>query len=57
VARTLYLRALGRPPSDAEVALAKEMLGAPADKPGERQAGWEDFLWALCIDPEMQFIR
>ena len=57
VARTLYLRALGRPPSDAEAALAKEMLGAPKDKPETRQAAWEDFLWALCMEPEMQFIR
>ena len=57
VARTLYLRALGRPPSDAEAALAKGMLGTPKDKPEERQAAWEDFLWALCMNPEMQFIR
>ncbi len=57
VARTLYLRALGRPPSDAEAALAKEMLGSPKDKPEARQAVWEDFLWALCMEPEMQFIR
>ncbi len=56
-ARTLYLRALGRPPSDAETALAKEMLGTPKDKPEMRQAAWEDFLWALCMEPEMQFIR
>ncbi len=57
VARTLYLRALGRPPSDAEAALAKEMLGTPKDMPETRQAAWEDFLWALCMEPEMQFIR
>ena len=57
VARKLYLRALGRPPSDAEAALAKEMLGSPKDKPEARQAAWEDFLWALCMEPEMQFIR
>ena len=57
VARTLYLPALGRPPSDAEAALAKEMLGTPKDKPEARQAAWEDFLWALCMNPEMQFIR
>jgi hypothetical protein len=57
VARMLYLRALARPPSDAEAALAKEMLGTPADKAGERQAGWEDFLWALCMNPGMQFVR
>ena len=48
VARTLYLRALGRPPSDAEAALAKEMLGTPKDKPETRQAAWEDFLWACA---------
>jgi hypothetical protein len=57
VARTLYLRALGRPPSDAEAALAKDILGTPKDKPETRQAAWEDFLWALCMNPEMQFIR
>ena len=39
VARTLYLRALGRPPSDAEAALAKEMLGTPKDKPEDAAGG------------------
>ncbi len=57
VARALYLRALGRPPSDAEVALAEEWLGTPKDRPRARQAAWEDFLWTLCMNPEMQFIR
>ena len=57
VVRTLYLRALGRPPSEAEAALAKETLGTPKDKAEARQAGWEDFLWALCMNPEMQFVR
>jgi hypothetical protein len=56
-AQALHLRALGRPPSDEETVLAKAVLGMTKDAPAARQAGWEDFLWALCMNPEFQFIR
>jgi hypothetical protein len=55
VTRTLYLRALGRPPSDEELVLAKPLLGAPKDT--NRQEGWEDYLWMLFMSPEFQFVR
>jgi hypothetical protein len=53
----LYLRSLGREPSDGEAALAKGVLGTPKATPAVRLAAWEDFLWALCMNPEFQFIR
>jgi hypothetical protein len=55
--QALYERALGRPPSDGEVALGKDVLGTPKNKPEARQAAWEDFLWVLWLNPEFQFIR
>jgi Protein of unknown function (DUF1553)/Protein of unknown function (DUF1549) len=57
VARTLYLRALGRQPSEEELALARPLLGSPRDKAPGRQDGWEDFLWVLVMSPEFQFVR
>lgn len=57
VSRVLNQRALGRLPSEAEVALARPLLGSPDDPPAHRQAGWEDFLWVLFVNPEFQFIR
>jgi hypothetical protein len=57
VIRVLYERALGRPPSEEEIALAKPLLGSPQEKVGDRQAGWEDFLWVLFQSPEFQFIH
>jgi hypothetical protein len=57
VIRGLYERALGRLPSEEEVALARPLLGSPQDKPENRQAGWEDFLWVMFVSPEFQFIR
>jgi hypothetical protein len=57
VVRTLYERALGRPASDDEVALARPMLGSPGDPPANRQGGWEDFLWVIFVSPEFQFIH
>jgi hypothetical protein len=57
VERVLYRRALGRLPNDEELALAKPLIGSPKDKAAARQEGWEDFLWALFVSPEFQFVR
>jgi hypothetical protein len=57
VIRALYERALSRLPSDEEVAVARPLLGSPQDKPENRRAGWEDFLWVLFQSPEFQFIH
>jgi hypothetical protein len=68
VARTLYLRALGRLPNDEEIALASKLLSSPSEKPAKsegltpfspaaRQECWEDFLWILFLSPEFQFVR
>jgi hypothetical protein len=57
VAKTLYLRSLGREPNDEEMNLAKSMLGSAKDEAAKRQPGWEDFLWILVMSPEFQFVR
>jgi hypothetical protein len=48
----LYRHALTRNPSEAEQALAKEILG---EKP--TQQGIEDLIWSLCMLPEFQVVR
>lgn len=57
VVTTLYRRALSRMPNDTEVSLARTLLDFPKDKSASRQEGWEDFLWALFVSPEFQFVR
>jgi hypothetical protein len=57
VVKTLYLRALGREPTDDELALAKPLVGSPKDGPEARQEGMEDLLWVLFMSPEFQFVR
>ncbi len=47
----LYARALGRKPTRAELKLADELLGRPAEK---EQV--EDLLWSLAMLPEFQLI-
>jgi hypothetical protein len=47
----LYRRALGRKPTAEELAMAKEVVGQPA-----QPAGVEDLLWALAMLPEFQLI-
>jgi hypothetical protein len=44
VVRTLYLRALGREPSEEETALARPLLSPPMERRATRQEGWEDCL-------------
>ena len=48
----LYHHALSRDPTGAELATAKEIVGA---KP--TQQGLEDLLWAVCMLPEFQVVR
>jgi len=57
VITTLYRRALSRAPTENEITLARDVLALPKDKPSARQEGWEDFLWALFVSPEFQFVR
>ena len=57
VITTLYRRALSRAPTENEITLARDVLGSPKDNPSARQQGWEDFLWALFVSPEFQFVR
>jgi hypothetical protein len=47
----LYEKALGRQPTSAELKIAHEMLGQPADA-----AGAEDLLWTITMLPEFQLI-
>lgn len=47
----LYARALGRKPTGAELKLAREIVGQPA-----QEAGVEDLLWAMTMLPEFQLI-
>ena len=48
---TLYEKALGRKPTGAELQLARELVGQPA-----QPAGVEDLLWAVTMLPEFQLI-
>lgn len=57
VVMALYLRAVGRPPSAAELKLARPLVGQPQQPAGSRQEGWEDLLWVIVVSPEMQFMR
>ena len=50
--RTVYLRALGRRPSDAERETARDLVGEPATPDG-----LADLLWAVFMLPEFQLIR
>ncbi|MBI3868206.1 MAG: DUF1549 domain-containing protein [Verrucomicrobia bacterium] len=51
LARDLYVKAFSRTPNDAELGVAKEMLGTVMDEPRV-----EDFLWAIAMQPEFQLI-
>jgi hypothetical protein len=48
----LYRQALSRDPLPAELATAKEILGATPT-----QQSLEDLLWAVCMLPEFQMVR
>ena len=53
LARWVYQAGLSRPPTAAELALARETLGATPPTPQRVQ----DFLWALTMLPEFQLVR
>jgi hypothetical protein len=53
----LWRKALGRVPTEDEIALVGPLLGSPRDAIGDRLAGWEDMLWLLFMSPEFQFVR
>jgi hypothetical protein len=48
----LFMRALGRKPTAAEMATASEMIGQPV-----KAEGVEDLLWVVAMLPEFQLIR
>jgi mono/diheme cytochrome c family protein len=48
----IFVRALGRKPTAAELATAAEMVGKPA-----KTDGVEDLLWIVAMLPEFQLIR
>ncbi|MCI0362065.1 MAG: DUF1549 and DUF1553 domain-containing protein, partial [Planctomycetaceae bacterium] len=52
IAAELYLAALAREPTAAELATIKELAPAAAN---ERQQHWEDVLWSLFNSPEFAF--
>lgn len=49
---SLFVRALGRQPTEEESVAAEAMIGSPAS-----QEGLEDLLWAVCMLPEFQLIH
>jgi mono/diheme cytochrome c family protein len=51
LARQLWMRALGREPTRAELRLARERLGNPV-----QPEGLEDLFWAVLMLPEFQLI-
>jgi hypothetical protein len=48
----IYARAFGRPPTAAERALCREVVGSPV-----RRDGVEDLLWAIVMLPEFQLLH
>lgn len=48
----IYVKAIGRAPTPAETATAKEVVG-----PNVNETGVEDLLWAVIMLPEFQLIR
>ena len=50
--RSIYIRALCRYPTGAELATAEEILGTPASA-----EGLTDLLWTVFMLPEFQLIR
>jgi hypothetical protein len=48
----IYLHMLSRAPTDSEAALAREMLGEKVT-----EAGVADFLWAVTLLPEFDFVN
>ena len=48
----LYAFAYSRAPSAAELALAREAIGSPPS-----EAGLQDLLWAVLVQPEFQMVR
>lgn len=48
----LYAFAYARPPSAAELALARSAIGSPPS-----EAGLQDLLWAVLVQPEFQMVR
>ncbi len=49
---TVYLRSLGRRPTDVEASTARDLIGEPATADG-----LADLLWAVFMLPEFQLIR
>jgi hypothetical protein len=52
IVETVYLRALGRAPRTEELGIAVEIVGSPATVEGV-----QDFLWAITMLPEFQFVE
>ncbi len=53
---TLTMRAYARPATDDERSVARELIGPPDRPAAERQAGCEDLLWLLVMNPEFQYL-
>jgi hypothetical protein len=52
ITRRLFRHALARDPAPRELAVARQVLGAPV-----KPAGLEDLLWMVLMSPEFQYIR
>ena len=52
LAGTIYLRALGRPPTAEERSAARALIGSPPSPDG-----LADLLWVVLVLPEFQLIR
>jgi hypothetical protein len=51
IIESVFMKALGRKPSQAEEKLASELIGSPV-----RKENVEDFLWSVAMLPEFQLI-
>ena len=53
---TLCMRAYGRNALAEEIALGAELIGSPETEAAARQNDWEDLLWILVMQPDLQYI-
>jgi len=56
IVHTLCRRAYCRDADAAELKQGRALLGTPQQRPAQRRAGWEDFLWLIVMRSEFQYI-
>jgi hypothetical protein len=52
---SLCRRAYSRDATAAEIEQGRALLGTTQQRPAQRRAGWEDFLWLIVMRSEFQY--